>query len=418
VQAAQLNLARTLQSGMRMRRRIWPGLRSGLVVMQVALTLVLMSGAAFFVRGLWQFTSQERGMPMEQMAVIRLDTSAARPSAGDEQRWLLRVAERARQLPGVVSAGLVQSVPFASSWRTRFYIPGRDSEKWGNEGGGRFNFLSNFIDAPAQQSLGLQLRRGRLLSERDVAGAPPVALVNEAFAQAVFPDGSALGRCLHLMKPAAPCTQIVGIVANARMENFYPIEEEQYYLPLAQPVREEVASAALVRFRGAADRELPALSRQVGKDLSGLVLVQSNTVAELAEPQLRPWRLAAATFTSAGLLALLIAFVGLFGVLANQVLQRNREFSIRRILGAANANIGWLVARSLAWLVVPGIAIGLGGAWATEKALNSLLPGSAETVWSPALVSTGVVLAAAALAAWWPVIKATQGETRLVAAEE
>jgi hypothetical protein len=229
-------------------------LRAALLATQVALTATLLVGAGLFARSLARVDGLALGVDVDRLLVVRVNGQDAGLSEAAVDTLLGRLADRARGVPGVTAVSRAHTVPFVSAWRTRFYVPGRDPERWGNEGGGRYNLLSTFVGPEYREAVGLTLLAGRWLAASDRAGAEPVAVVNDALVREVWPGAgpaagpsAALGQCLQLMTPDAPCRRVVGVVRAARAEGVFEEPPSQFYVPLDQPQRGEVATALLVR---------------------------------------------------------------------------------------------------------------------------------------------------------------------------
>jgi predicted permease len=249
--AARRDPGRALRGDARDPSRRRARLGGALLGTQVALTAALLVGAGLFARSLGEVRGLDLGVDVDRVLVVRAAGDGGLGTAAADTLHR-RLAERVRAVSGVAVAGTAHTVPFVSAWRTRFYVPGRDPERWGNEGGGRFNFLSTFVDPEYARVVGLRLLGGRWLAGADRAAAEPVAVVNDVLARAVWPGGAAdaVGRCIRLMTPDAPCTRVVGVVRAARAEGVFEDPPPQYYLALDQPRRGEGAAAVLVRVAG------------------------------------------------------------------------------------------------------------------------------------------------------------------------
>lgn len=213
--------------------------RSALVVGQIALTFVLLIGAGLFVRSFRNVSHINLGMDAERLLVVNVNLGGVGYKPEEAEAFYRRLLERAKTVPGVEHASAVHSVPFQSSWRTRFYVPGRDPEVWGDAGGGRFNHLVNFVTADFFRTTGTAVLRGRSFTKADRAGSLPVAIVNESLARRIWPGEEALGKCVKVLSADAQCAEVVGVAADARMESLFEERSEQYYLPLGQPRRGE-----------------------------------------------------------------------------------------------------------------------------------------------------------------------------------
>lgn len=399
--AIRFGAASALQSGGWHTPRTSLRLRSALVSGQIALTLMLLVGGGLFIRSLVMVQSIDPGFALDQLVSIHLDASAT-PGIDPTTyaQAMDRLATRARQLPNVLAAGAIHTVPGESAWRTRFYLAGKDPNRFFNEGGGIVNRLSTFTTPEAMAALNLKLISGRFFTPLDRAGSTPVAIINQQLAREIWPTGNALGQCLQLMRPTAPCTQIIGIVNDTRVENWFEDAPAQYYLPLAQPVREESPSAILVRVSGDAADFTTTLRQQLQPEAPSLAMVDARPLATTIDPVLRPWRLAAAAFLSFGLIALLIAAAGLFGLLTHMTAQRRHEWCVRQAMGARPIDIAQRVYQSMLLLALPGLALGTLLALAAGRLVDSLLfrVTTTDTItWLAAILTMLCVVSAATL---------------------
>jgi predicted permease len=397
-QSLRFGAAAALQSGGPHLTRDTLRWRSSLVVSQIALTFVLLIGAALFVRSMLGVQAIDPGFPLAQLVSIQLDASATpRIDAASYAQAMDRLAARARQVSGVAAAGTIHTVPGQSAWRTRFYLAGKDPNRFDNEGGGIVNRISTFSSPEAMQALGLKLVAGRFFIALDRADSAPVAIVNQQLAKEIWPNTNAVGQCLQIMKPGAACTQVVGIVNDTRVENWFDDAPAQYYLPLAQPVRQEQPTAIIVRVNGNAADYAVTLQRQLQGHAPSLALVEARPVAAAIDPILRPWRLAASAFLSFGLLALVIAAAGLFGLLTYITAQRRHEWCVRRAMGAGTGDIARRVYQSMLRLAVPGVALGTLLSLAAGRLVDSFLfHVSADDVLTHLLVAATMLLVVSA----------------------
>ena len=251
-------------------------------------------------------------------------------------------------------------------------------------------------------TLGTRIVRGRAFNESDRAGAPPVAILSETIARALFGDRDALGQCVRVGPRTAPCTTVVGIAEDARRQSLEePDPVLQYYLPLAQRTGPGSAPVLFVRVHN----DVPALARTLRQEFGALganaPYVRVQILRQLLDPQIQPWRLGASLFASFGLLALVIAAVGLYSVLAYEAARRRPEFGVRMALGAHGADIIRLVLSQGAALTVTGVAVGLGVAALGARFLQPLL--FETSAFDPVIYGSVVaVLLCAAIAASVP----------------
>jgi hypothetical protein len=328
---------------------------------------------------------------------------------------LVRLAERLERVPGVERAARVQALPFMQHIAMGgMRVPGLDSLPRHPAGGPYVNRVSSGYF----EVMGLSIVRGRGFTEADDApGAAPVMAVTEAMAEAFWPGRSALGECVLFQEegePEPPCTTVVGVVEDHRRQAL--VEERAhflYFLNLPHPmVAEEASSGLVVRTAGPAAAALPALGTEARAASGAIRHPRLLSLQERLEPQLRSWRLGATMFTVFGLLALVVAALGLYSVLAYDVALRRHELGVRAALGAdVSRLVGMVFGRALR-LVAAGTAAGLALAVAASPWIEPLLfRVSPRSPWVYLAVA-GVLLAAAALAGTVPAWRTTRIDPR------
>ena len=318
--------------------------------------------------------------------------------------------ERVQQLPGVASASLAIGSPFWNSLAVSLEVPGIDDSLLESKEGGPY---IGVVTPDYFATLGAQIRRGRGFTTLDGRGAPPVVVVNEVMARRLWPGENALGKCIKIggsPKKAAPCSAIVGVVEEVRRNTITEGATMQYYVPFAQtdttfflPV-----TALLVRTVGSSAAMVGAVRREIQAVSPDLPYATVSPMKQLFDWQLRPWRLGSALFGLFGALALVLAAVGLYGVLVYVVSQRTQEMGIRIALGARQRDVLALVVRQGLVIAVLGVAVGAVTALVAGRALASLLYGIAPTNLAVLGVAAGVLLAVAALASYLPARRATK----------
>jgi predicted permease len=266
--------------------------------------------------------------------------------------------ERARRLPGVAEAAIAVGTPFGSSFQVTTQVPGRE-ELPELPGGGPY---IQAVTPGYFATVGLDLLQGRGLGPADRPGSERVAVVNRSMAEAVWPGEDPLGECLLVRArgdETPPCTRVVGVVEDAHRRALREKPAMQYYIPFGQ---EEgfAGSSLLVRAAEAGDPR--ALLEPLRKSLldadPGVLWIDVALLDERLVPQLRPWRLGATLMGVFGALALVIAAVGLYSLLAHMVASRTAELGIRSALGAQRRQILGLVVRQ--GLGVAGLGLALG----------------------------------------------------------
>ncbi len=368
--------------------------RTALLVAQVAFTLVLLVGAGLFVRSLRNVESIDLGFDAPRVLEVSVNLDAAGVPFDQVTPTYLVLLDRVRRLSGVESAAAAMGTPFNAGYKFMLRAEDVDSATENYLGGPYYNAVT-----PAyMRTMGTRVISGRDIADDDVKGAMRVALVTRSLATHYWPGRSALGRCLYI-GPQAPCTQIVGVVADSKKGG---ITENalQLYVPLAQVDHPHV-NALMVRARTTSSSIVGAIRREVqGSGEMPYASIQS--LEEEIQPQLRSWRLGSMAFSAFGVLALVIASTGIFAVLSYSVSQRTQEIGVRMALGAQARSVARMVLAQGLRAAAAGVALGGIGAYAMARGLKSLLYGVAP---GDPLVFAGVatVLAiVAALATWLP----------------
>ena len=374
LRAARVDPAERLREG---RSTATPGrgrLRRSLVALQVAMSLVLLVGAGLFVRSLRAVHAIDPGVDVERLTTVTMDLGragipdATRP---DVQREAL---ERIQRVPGVSRAAMAHFAPFGNTTvSTPFRVEGRDTA-------GRPNTaVLNVVSAGYFETVGTRVLAGRGFTAADEASTEPIAVVNRILAREIAPDGNAVGRCVALWKQVMEggCTRIVGVVEETRGRVLQPQEDPQYYVSWDQDpaVVGWGTPTLLVR----TDERTPASAEAVRAAVQGLrpdlPYVQVQPLGEAVRSELLPFRLGATLFSLFAALALAIAAVGIYGVLAYFVTERTREIGIRRSLGAPQRAVLSLVVRQGMAPVALGLGVGLGITLAGSFLISSLLFG-------------------------------------------
>lgn len=354
VQASRPNVSAGLRSTSGGVTRSTARLRATLSTAQAALSVLLLVGAGLFVRSLTGIRATDFGLDMWDVAYVQ--PMFDQPTTTDEYfAYYDAAAERARHIPGVDAATAANTVPFWSAYSTDLRAQGVESIPGGSTGPP----THNSVDNDYFQTLGIALERGRLFNELDARAAQRVAIVNAAMASALWPSDNAINKCLYIGDDDPPCTEIVGVVENARRTGLLEERDEyQYYVPSQQRQLNRPPTALLVRISGDMEPVLNDLHRELLTD-SRVRWVQSIPMEHLVAGELRQWRLGATLFTLFGLLALIVAGIGLYSVLAFDVAQRFREIGLRSALGATAVSIVSLILSRAMRIMGVGIAGGV-----------------------------------------------------------
>jgi predicted permease len=377
----------------------------GLVALQVAISFVLVLGASLFVRTLVDLTAQEMGFRSAGVLIASVDLR--RTGASDTERPALfaRLRDELASSPGVDAAAVSVLTPMSNNtWNNLITVPGYDAPE--RDRIAYFNRMS-----PGYfRVMGTPILAGRDISSTDRPGSPIVAVVNEAFATKFFKGESPLGKTFMLGMPGRPGSgvhEIVGLVADAKYNSLREPPPPTMYTAWAQSDTALSSAVISLRINGAADRyratALDAIQR-VAKD----AVVSFKTFEEDLDAALIQERLVASLSAFFGGLALLLAAIGLYGVMSYSVARRRNEIGIRMALGAAPQNVMRLVLTNVAIVTAIGLITGIGLAVGTGQFVNTLLFGlvaNDATMVSIAAVTLGT---AAVVAGYLPARRASR----------
>ena len=382
------------------------GLRNALVVAQVSLSLILLISAGLLLRGLRQATGINVGFDPANVLVTwarwHLSSNDKSRFPQFNQEWSARLA----RLPGVQAVTWAQSIPFGGVGQKLVFLPGTkaaldDQAPTQSTGGlsAYFNAVApNYFDA-----LGLSLVRGRVFTEAEARDGAAVIVVSESTARRLWPNQEPLGQLLRT-KPNAPFAEVVGVTRDVRVRL-----DESDPLFFYEPLPNWETGLTLARTSGVA-KELKSLAQAEARALVPDLLVEEMTVEELIANQkpLRGARPMSSVAACLGLLALLLAAIGLYGVMAYSVSQRTREIGIRMALGAQASDALRLIIRQGMTLTLVGVSIGLAASLALTRVLKSMLFGLSATDSLTFIVIALLLVCVALVACYIPARHATK----------
>ena len=379
-------------------------LRKSLVVLQVALSLVLLIGAGLFLQSLQKLHDLSPGFDASNL--LRFDVTPMlsgyqRESARDYYR---RLSQRLESVPGVSSATLA-------------VIPLLEDNEWDN-----WVTIEGYVPKPGEtpdphmeycapryfETLKIPIVLGRPFLPKDDEKAPHVAIVNQKFARRYFGSADPIGR--HLGMGIDPGTktdiEIVGVAGDTKYESLRDPVPEELYIPYLQ-AQFSSNMTAYVRARGDASRLFNSMRAVVREEDPNVPIYDLDTVDQKVEISLLTERLLASLSSAFGLLATLLAALGLYGVMAYMVARRTREIGIRMALGAGGGSVVWLVMREVLLLAGTGMAIGLPAAWLLARFVETQLFGIHATDAATMLAAAAGIGAVAALSGYLPAKRAT-----------
>jgi len=398
--ASRFDPAETLRAGSRATRDTSGLPQRSLVVVQTALSLVLLAGAGLLTRSLAKLESQDFGFATAGRLIVKVDPLLARYAPERLPNLYQQLEQRLGALPGVQDVGLGMYTPLTDRWTGSIFIQGRPQSPSGvEEDYAAWERVSpRFLDAIGQRVL-----RGRPITEQDTAAAPRVALVNEAFARKYFRGRDPLGQHFGGDEPAASGElEIVGVVGDAIYSHPTRPPEPMYFLPLAQSaasskpsiqqtdLRSHYIRAAVLRLAAGSPAMGGAVRRALADVDPNLTVLGMTSPGEEIRREFNQERLLARLTGSFGLLALVLASVGLYGVTAYSVARRSAEIGIRMALGADRPAVVGMVLRGAGLQLALGLALGLPASLAGGRLIAHQL--FAVRSWDPPALATAVVV--------------------------
>jgi putative ABC transport system permease protein len=395
------DVSRTLRGGARGGASQGSRLRSFLLVTQAAFSVVLLIGAALFVRSLDSVRSMRIGYDAER--VLYVNRIVRGPWPGDEAVRAMRDAlmTRAQSLPGVESAAWVSSAPFVSTSNTDLFVEGVESTR----SIGAFTYQATTLDY--FKVMGTRILRGRAFTVDDRKDAPNVAVVSESTARVLWPGADPLGRCMRVFAETAPCTTIVGIAEDMVQRSLATADRYHYYMPIEQFTRTS-GNGMLLRLTGDPAREAESIRKALQRVMPGDSYVVTRPLSDIVASAQTSWRIGATMFMAFGALALLVASVGLYGAISYAVTLRRRELGVRVAVGAQRSDLLTLVVGQAARVATGGAIVGIVMAAGSARFVQPLLFKQSAT--DPAVyASVGfVMIAVAMLASLVPALRASR----------
>ncbi len=374
-------------------------LRPALLVFQGTLSVVLLVGAGLFVRSLVNVRGVRLGYDPGVVATVDLNMRGVDLDSAHAVALRQNLLDAARRIPGVEVAARRLSIPFMWTWSADLYVAGIDSVSKLGE------FDVNAVSPDYFATMGTRILRGRGLSDQDVAGAPGAMVVSQDMARTLWPGKDALGQCVRFQSSDAPCSYVVGIAENIRAQRFGGDDPSLYYYVSAAQAFPTMGGLA-IRTRGDATHYKETIRRSLQAVMPGASYVTVTPMSSILGEETRSWALGTVMFVLFGLLALALAAIGLYGVIAYDVAQRTHELGVRVAFGARVGDLTRLVLgeglRMAAVSVVLGLAIALAAGHWIEPLLFDESPHDPAVLAAVAVV----LLAVAALASVLPARRA------------
>ena len=352
------------------------GLRHALVVFQIAVSLVLLTGAGLFLRSLQQAYSADLGFETRDALLASVDMARQGYNEAQGRSFYQQVVDNVQAMPGVRGVTLAQYIPVnAGGSRTGVYIDGYTAQPDED-----LELNLNVVDANYFRTLGIPLLAGRAFAEQDTAASAKVIIINEAFARRFWPGQSiqeAVGKRLSISGARGPFYEVIGVAKTGKYRNLREAPLPFMFVALSQEYRSRVT--LLLRTAGNASRLAPALRAEMQKLDKTVALYDVKTLDEHLGRAFGQERTSAWLIGSFGVLAAVLAAVGIYGLMSYTVTQRTREVGIRLALGASRVDMLRLVVGSGIRLTSIGLVIGLASALALTRVVSSLLYGISAT---------------------------------------
>jgi predicted permease len=389
--------------------------RDALVVLEVAAALVLLTGAGLMIQTMARLRAVDLGFHSDHLLTMR---TALGPKAKDPVKstdYLDRVLAQVNVLPGVESAAFVSTLPFQSIGNTRgFMVDGRPIDQEYSPDAlfrvGSVNYL---------ETIGVKLTEGRLFTASDRNESAPVLIVNETLARHYWPKESAIGHHISFGSPNGRISRtIVGVVADVQERGYDIAMKPGVYVPISSLDFDWGPDTLVVRTKGEPTALAPAVRRVIASVDPQQPVSDLRTMDEIVDLNVADRQQQMTLLGAFAALALILASIGLYGVLSYSVTQRSREIGLRMALGAsASSVIRMIVGRGLA-LTGAGLAIGLVTAWFATRALKNLLYGVAATDPTTFAMVASLLAIIALIACWAPARRASRVDPITVLREE
>ena len=400
IRAGHADVTRALRSGARDGTTHRSGLRSGLLIVQAALSVLLLAGAGLFARSLANVRHVPLGYDADHVLLINLENRGVSMDSSQRAALRYRLVDRALQVPGVEQAAIGLTVPFRITFQADLFIPGVDSVSKLGE------FTLQSGSGTLLATLGTRVIRGRGITAADSRNAPRVIVVTEAMAKRIWPSENAIGKCVRIEADTTPCFTVVGITEDVRAGSLAQ-PALHYYLSIEQFGGSDNASL-YVRTRGQAADEADRVRRALQPAMPGDSYVTVTPMATIIGGETRSWQLGATMFSAFGTLALILAAIGLYSVIAYNVTQRVHEMGVRLALGAQRRDVISLILREGMWVVLPGVALGATMTLGTGHWIAPLLFQVSPNDPAVIAVVVGSLLGVAAIASLVPALRASR----------
>lgn len=374
VQAARVDIVTSLKSedaqraGSRRSR-----LRTAFVTAQLTMSVVLLVCAGLFIRSLQSANTIDPGFRVDRALTVPINLGLLRYKESDGENFYRNLLARVQAQPGVESASLVRFAQLGLAYaQFQVFVEGRDRKD--DEG---FSTGFNVVGPNYFKTMETPLLRGRDFSDADRKGAPEVVVINQTLATALWPNEDVLGKRVSVSGPKGPFLEVVGVARDGKYRSLGETPHPYIYQPLLQSYDPKMT--LVVRTTGEPQSVVTSVREQIRVLEANLPIADVKTLREQVDLSLFPSRVAAWTLGGFGGLALLLAAIGIYGVVSYSVAQRTREIGLRRALGAKESDVLKLVLGEGFFVVSIGLVLGLLLAFAATRLIAGFLYGVAPT---------------------------------------
>src|SRR5579862_9174372 len=403
-------------------------LRNILVVTEIAMSLMLLIGASLLIRSIMRLETQNLGIRSDHLLKAHIYIPPVHyPDPASRARFCDEFGSRVRALPGVLDATVTTLYPPNNGWIQMLNISGHPITRVQDIPSTQFGVA----DAHFLSTLGIPLLRGRDFESSDTANTQPVVLISESFQKRYFPNQDPLGKQVHIGPPPflhfAPGDNIldfadvtiIGVMGDFKNAGLARAPAPQIVVLYSQhPIVNYSFKQIAIRIPTDPRLIAPEVARQLHSLDPDMPLAEIQTMDDMVQESMGGQRFTSVLLTSFAAAGLLLAIVGIYGVVSFLVAQRNAEMAVRMALGASGSSVLWLVLKQGLQVAAIGAAIGLCGAWASEKLTASLLFGISPLDPLTLAAATAFLIAVAALATAIPALRALRIDPAIVLRQE
>ena len=315
--------------------------RFALIALQAAFTVVLLFGTVLFALSLERVQAVPLGMDPTHVLLVRINTNGGAIPPRDLALDYQRLELAAKSLPEVTSAAVSNMIPLGSTMTVELTLPGRDSVPVTAAGGPYY-----YAVGPAYfRTMAIPMVIGESFTQADRAGTTPVVIVNQTAAKLWWPNERPIGKCVHVGGDSTPCAMVIGVAGDTRRRAIVEDAAAMVYTPIGQGPALPTPNVLLLRTRRPSAEVSAVIATGLRAATPGVPAAATRPLSDSLDPQMHSWKLGATMFGLFALLAIVLAAVGLYGVMAYDVAARTTEIGVRMALGARGADIGRLVLR-------------------------------------------------------------------------